>query len=108
MTTEEHVDRDEKEQYAARYIECVQVNAEPVEQETSNQGEKRDDTGANERCSRDNEVALCFIEMSGQCDDDGRKSDWINDGEETAATASSSDQFAPNPISQNKPDWPLA
>src|SRR2546423_528258 len=82
LTTEEHVNSDEKEQYATCYVECVKVNAEPVEQETSNQGEKRDDTSANECCSRDNEVALFFTEMSGQCDDDGRKSDWINDGEE--------------------------
>src|SRR5260221_8581400 len=82
LTTEKHVDSDEKKQEATCYVECIQVNAEPVEQETSNQGEKRDDTSANECCSRDNELALCFTEMSGQCDYDGRKSDWINDGEE--------------------------
>src|SRR5438067_12368409 len=58
LTTEEHVNSDEKEQYTSCYIECVKINAEPVEQETSNQSEKSDDTGANDCCSRANEVAL--------------------------------------------------
>src|SRR5258707_5343816 len=83
LTTEKHVDSDEKKQEATCYVECIQVNAEPVEQETSNQGKKRDDTGANEGRTCDNELALCFTEMSRQCNKDGCKSDRIDDGEES-------------------------
>src|SRR5260370_17105851 len=53
LTTEKHVDSDEKKQEATCYVECIKVNAEPVDQETSNQDKKRDDTAPNQSSPRD-------------------------------------------------------